>query len=323
MGYLLGIDGGGTKTTAILSDQNGKVLAEATAGPTNLHSASKAQVERTLKGLWQALKGNKQKIKVSHVFAGVAGTANIQNQEWVLHCLRDLLSPPATIKVVPDPINALYSGTYGEPGIVQICGTGSITYGINQQSQHDRTGGWGYLLGDEGSGYDIGRQGAMAALKAYDGRGMNTSLTKMFFEYFRVTHPQEFLQRIYASPSPKNELASLSKLVFQAYKEKDTVAEKIIFQAADEMVLSIATLYNKLFHGTEKINLVLAGGIFSDKIIFPKILEKELADFPLSIILPILTPVAGSLIGAYNMKEEQINETFIENINQTFMIERR
>ena len=85
------------------------------------------------------------------------------------------------IKVIVenDAICALASGTYGESGIVLIAGTGSISYCYNKKTNElNRVGGWGYVLGDEGSGYDIGRQALVAIMKSYDGRGKSTQLTE-------------------------------------------------------------------------------------------------------------------------------------------------
>ncbi|WP_156288214.1 N-acetylglucosamine kinase [Oceanobacillus salinisoli] len=317
MEYLLGIDGGGTKTRAAIADGNGIVIAEATAGPSNLHSASKQQVERTFQELFDVLgKSCKpNKLEISYVFAGIAGTASEKNNQIISQILKRLLPGKALIQVLPDPINALYSGTYGNPGIVQISGTGSITYGINRHLKHDRVGGWGYLLGDEGSGYDVGRQGAVAALKAYDGRGIDTMMLSMFLDHFRVNHPQDFIQKIYSSISPKNELADLTKLVFRAYKKKDRAAESIITRAVDEMMLGITTLYNKLFDEEEDAEVVLCGGIFTEKDILPKLLQTRFIDTKLVLKLPSMDPAGGALIGAYLLKEKHVSKRFIRNIS--------
>lgn len=304
MTHVIGIDGGGTKTAAVMADATGTIIARATAGPTNPNLISKNELQHTLGELLLELgnQATEQYKKVTHLFAGVSGAGVEQSRIDLFHVLTNLVSESITIRVEPDTVNALYSGTYGKPGIVQIAGTGSITYGINNKSEHDRVGGWGYLFGDEGSGFDIGRQGVMAVLKSDDGRGPKTILTEKMYAFFGVTHARDLIQKVYTAEVPKNEISVLSRIVFQAYKEKDLAAMAIINGVAKEISINIKTLYEKHFDVNETVKTVLCGGIFNEKEIMPQLIKRELTDFSrIKLWMPEMPPVGGSVIGAYLM----------------------
>ena len=320
MECVLGIDGGGTKTTAVIADMNGKILAQSNGGPTNPNVIKSHELVSTFQNLFAALEKTWPNIlkKVTYAFAGISGAGNTENKRVLEKIMAAPLPDSTVIQVEADTINALYSGTYGKHGIVQISGTGSITYGINSTGKHDRVGGWGYLFGDEGSGYDIGRQGMIAALKSFDKRSGETMLLQMMFNHFEAEHPQELIKRVYASPSPKTAISPLSEIVFAAYKMKDPIAVSIITNAGSEIALSIKTLYQKLFASEERITVVLCGGVFNEKDIIPELLKKELSAYPgIHLILPEVPPVTGSLIGAYMLKKIIINDKIIHNLINT------
>ncbi|MBM7601907.1 N-acetylglucosamine kinase-like BadF-type ATPase [Virgibacillus halotolerans] len=321
MTYLIGIDGGGTKTVAILADSDGTIIASATAGPTNPNVVPKKDLQHTFETLLKRLETQEPDPykKATLLFAGISGAGIKQSRTDLIHILTGLVSTRITVQVESDTINALYSGTFGEPGIVQIAGTGSITYGINNQSEHDRVGGWGYLFGDEGSGFDIGRQGIMSVLKSDDGRGEETILTTMLYTYFNVMEARALIQKIYTASSPKNEISPLSRIVFSAYKKGDLVASKIIDNVIGELSASILTLYRKLFDTQEVVKVVLCGGVFNEEDILPKLIKAELNDFKqISIHVPEMPPVGGSIIGSYLMQGSLPNINVVNNIITSF-----
>lgn len=318
MEYVIGIDGGGTKTQCLLADENGVIITSFVGGPTNPNIIKPTALRQTLETLLDQLseQTNAQFHQVTHLFAGISGAGNENNQREVKRILTELVPSNVLVEVYPDSINALYSGTFGDPGIVQISGTGSITYGINQELEHDRVGGWGYLFGDEGSGYDLGKQGIIAALKAFDGRGEETTLLKMLYDHFQVKNGYELIREIYVSDSPKDKIAPLSKMVFEAYKQNDPAALEIITNVVGELTTSIHTLHEKLFNDTQQVQLVLCGGVFTDKSILPMLIEQKLKHDNFSIVIPEFPPVGGSLIGAYLSMNKQIDKSMIKNIKE-------
>ncbi|WP_373893437.1 N-acetylglucosamine kinase [Virgibacillus natechei] len=320
MNYVMGVDGGGTKTTAVIADMNGKIVAKDTVGPTNPNLVSKKELKHTFLALFHSLRQHapQQFSNISSIFAGISGAGNATNQKVLQESIEPLLPDNTPIQIKADAINALYSGSYGSPGIVQIAGTGSITYGINGNLEHDRVGGWGYLLGDEGSGYDIGRKGIVAALQSVDGRGSKTILLPMLYAHFNVTNAQDLIREIYVSSTPKSVISPVAEIVFQGFKDDDPIAEKIITEAAKETTLSIKTLYEKLFQVEEKVEVVLCGGVFQEKNILPRLIKENLQINPaIHVVLPEIPPVGGSIIGAYLMQGIGIDEAIIDTICKT------
>src|SRR5690625_5281192 len=152
MGYVIGIDGGGTKTVAVIANTAGEVKVSSLVGPTNPNVLSFAALKETINNLFHQLRDQAPDAisRVETVFAGISGAGTEEKQNTIKKILMENVPSSTYFQVVPDSINALYAGTFGKPGIVQIAGTGSITYGINRENKHWRIGGWGYLFGDEG-----------------------------------------------------------------------------------------------------------------------------------------------------------------------------
>lgn len=320
MNYVIGVDGGGTKTDAILAETTGVVIARAIGGPTNPNLISKEQLLSTFKMLFQRLYEQAPMAfdKVTLIFAGVSGAGSSDSQRQVHDTIAKLVLRNVEIQVVPDSVNALYSGTYGKPGIVQISGTGSITYGLDHEGRESRVGGWGYLFGDEGSGYDIGRRGIQAVLKCEDGLSSKTVLTDMLFSRFHVSTTRDLIQKIVSSDTPKDCISPTSELVFNAYKEGDIVAQEIITSVCKEISACIIALYKKSFIETDCLPVVLVGGVFTDKNILPSMIQRELLTVPnLTVTLPELPPVGGSLIGAYIHEGKIPSERIVATILKT------
>ncbi|MFC3041545.1 N-acetylglucosamine kinase [Virgibacillus xinjiangensis] len=321
MSIVIGIDGGGTKTLAAASDENGSVIAQAKAGPTNPNAMERTVLAGEFKQLFTELEKQLSNglHDVSHVFAGVAGTAHEANQKLVEELIIPHLSEATAVQVQPDIMNALYSGTFGTPGIVQIAGTGSIAYGLNSCGQSDRVSGWGYLLGDEGSGFDIGRQGLLAALKSCDGRGQETMILPLLYDHFEAAEPQQLINKVYGAAQPNDAIASSARIVFHAYKQGDPAAEGILDQAALEIARNIRVLLERLFAWGERVPVVLAGGIFSDKAVMVPKVQKLLEDRQeIQWTDPALPPVGGSLIGACKMDKTANKESFIQQLIESF-----
>lgn len=320
MGYVIGIDGGGTKTEIVLADLNGNVIAKSLGDPTNPNLINAVGLEHNFLKLLSdiELQAPKMYRQVTSIFAGISGAATKEVQQKIESILQSIVAVGVQIQVQPDSINALYSGTYGAPGIVQIAGTGSITYGINECNEHYRIGGWGYLFGDEGSGFDLGKRAVTAVLAEADGIGEKTKLTEMLLNHFGVSSARTLVQKIYDAPVPKDRLSPLSKIVFQAYREHDNVAVGIVRHVAKRLSNAILTLYQKYYQDTSIIKVVLCGGVFNDKIILPRLIEQEIVHQKnIQIVQPQMQPVGGSLIGAYLMEKQTLTDDGIANMIYT------
>lgn len=327
MDYIIGLDGGGTTTRALLADSKGSVYADTVAGPSNLNAVSETVVQETLKQVFSDLKKQAPQLffKATIVFCGIAGSSTVYNSSKLHEVLKEISPSFASIFLEIDALNALYSGTLGNPGIVQIAGTGTISYGIDQEKNQLRLGGWGHLLGDEGSGYSIGRQAITLALKVYDGRENPDILSENVFEFFCTKTGEKLINKVYAAESPRELIASASKCVFAAYQQKDINATIIIKRACQEISNNIIAIYRKLWQDESEIKVVLCGGVFNDSSVMPPIIQENLNQQMnlLKILLPELPPVGGSIIGGILTKEKQINEQTVFNLTKNLMKNRK
>ncbi|MDB4893831.1 MAG: hypothetical protein JWN15_93, partial [Firmicutes bacterium] len=166
MRIVLGIDGGGTKTRCLAADGAGCILGEGLAGPSNYQVLGMdGAVAAVMAAVAEALGvAGADLADVEAVCAGLAGVGRPEDHAVMTAALP--FAAPVKLRVVPDAHIALAGALGGQPGAVVISGTGSIAYGIDAGGRTARAGGWGWLLGDEGSGSDIGKRAIMAALAA-------------------------------------------------------------------------------------------------------------------------------------------------------------
>ena len=182
--YVLGIDVGGSKTVCLLADEVGTVLAEVRGPGANLQAAGELQVEKIVHRAMEDALGRSRR-PPAVVCVGIAGstaTTTRASCSSIMH----RISRGARIVVVNDALIALVAAAGESPGIVIVAGTGSIAFGRNARGLAARAGGWGHMIGDEGSGYWIGRQALAAAVREVDGRGPHTALTEDVLAHFGV-----------------------------------------------------------------------------------------------------------------------------------------
>ncbi|WP_251548867.1 BadF/BadG/BcrA/BcrD ATPase family protein [Neobacillus muris] len=317
--YVLGIDGGGTKTKGVLADQYGKVYASETVGPTNQNGVEIHLVEKELSRLFASLKLQNSKAfsMLDTVFAGMSGVDRPEARAVMKSIMEKFV--PANVKIIidNDAVNALYAGTLGVPGIVQIAGTGSITFGINANGERQRAGGWGYLIDDEGSGYDIGRAALNAVFKAYDGRGPKTTLTNMLLKHFQVQEVPELIHFIYEPGKSRTAIAPLSQYVSAAADQNDDAAKQIIQQAAGKLAQAIGSLRISLFKDeTQPVQVVMAGGVFNREDLFVPFIQSRLQEQSINVQLvkPVMEPAGGAIIAGLSSSSQVIETSFIEKL---------
>ncbi len=313
--YVLGIDGGGTKTTAVITTVDGEIVASKTVGPTNPNSIGYEKISNELALLLGSLQEERPDAfrGLTCVFAGMSGIGRPEDQEAIKKIISPFFSTGTTIVVDNDAPIALYSGTLGKHGIVNICGTGNITFGINHKNERMRIGGWGYLLGDPGSGYYIGRLALKAVYAAYDQIGQETLLTPLVLQHFQVEQPDHIVPIIYEQGMARKTISSLCRLVFQAAAENDFVAKEIINKTGIEMAKSISGLVEKLYPNYEElVPVVLVGGVYEQKDWFIPVIRETLEnlDQRLEYIVPALPPVAGAICAAIKEQYQKLPKSF-------------
>jgi N-acetylglucosamine kinase-like BadF-type ATPase len=258
--HVLGIDVGGTKTVCLLANEDGTVLAESREAGANLQGVGELALEKVLHNVMEAALAG-QRVTPSAICLGIAGVDRADDQV-VVRGIMDRIGYKATILIVNDALIALQAGIGDAPGIVIVSGTGSIAYGRNDRGEAARAGGWGYVLGDEGSGYWIGRLALRAVVRHADGRGRETSLTPRLLGHFGLTGAAELIHKVYHQPLAPRDIGALARYVQQARDEGDVVAGAILEHAAEELVAAAAAVMRRLEMDRETFSFVLAGGMF-------------------------------------------------------------
>jgi N-acetylglucosamine kinase-like BadF-type ATPase len=268
--FVIGIDAGGTKTVCQLADETGAVIQETRGPGANLQAVGELEVEkvlhdvmeRAIRGSGGASSGADRRARLpAAICLGIAGVDREEDALVVGDIMRRI-GQNARVLIVNDALVALEAGIPGQPGVVVIAGTGSIAYGRNRRGEATRAGGWGYVLGDEGSGYWIGRTALRAVLREADRRGEPTSLTGRLLMHFDVTKPQDLIHAVYYGGLQSTAIAALAPHVQEAYEEGDTVAAGILDGAARELTSSALSVARRLGLVEEPCTFVLAGGVF-------------------------------------------------------------
>jgi len=258
--HVLGIDAGGTKTVCLLANGEGEVLAEARGGGANLQSAGELEVEKVLHHVMEAALSQHDVLPAA-ICLGIAGVDRPADADAIRGIMRRIVFKTRTL-VVNDALVALVAGAGDDSGIVVVAGTGSIAYGRNGLGQAARSGGWGYLLGDEGGGFWIGRSALSAVVRQSDGRGPATLLTAMVLEHMRLANPTELIHEIYYRDVQRHAIAGLAGLVQRAADAGDAVAAQILKRAGNELAAAAASVITRLGMRGEAFPTVLAGGVF-------------------------------------------------------------
>lgn len=318
--YVLGIDGGGTKTSGVVADENGEVYMQAIGGSSNPNALTRDQFEGVLSSLLAELETQNPQIfsQLAVCFAGMSGVGESGRDEEFAALLKGKLPAQTQIVVKNDAYNALYSGTLGNPGIVQIAGTGSITFGINYEDKKSRCGGWGYLFDDAGSGFYLGNEALRAVFERADERGPETLLTDKFLHHFQVGKVPDIIGKIYGPEHPRGIIAKLSPMVVEAAEAGDEVAKAIICKACEEMMKCIKSCHQQLFKADHPTVIVLSGGVFTNPQQFVWNLNDLSKDSLPNVVFreTRVPPVGGAVIGGFKaIGISSFDETFTERFN--------
>ena len=182
--HVLGIDAGGTKTVCLLADEHGNTLGQGRGPGANLQAVGELEVEKVLHRVMEDTIGSRD-VRPEAICLGIAGVDRPSDAQAVEGIMRRIGFKTRTV-VVNDALVALVAGAGEVAGVVIVAGTGSIAYGVDTTGRAARSGGWGYLLGDEGGGFWIGRAALAAVVRAFDGRGPATRLTDLVLAEIRA-----------------------------------------------------------------------------------------------------------------------------------------
>lgn len=301
---LLGVDGGGTKTRAVITDSDFQVLGEGIAGPSNplrvgIGNAAAAIREAFDKACAAA---GVQPIDIAAAEVGLAGVRREDLRERMRETLIGL--GISSLEVVTDADIALFGATAGAPGVVIIAGTGSICCGKNARGKYACAGGWGPLAGDEGSGSWIARRALQAVARGEDGRGRPTALAEAACAYFNVATPDNLSTAIYAPSMTNDRIAGFCKYVVEAAQNSDLVARDLLAEAGAELAAAAAAVIGKLRMEGERFQVAYVGGVFSaGDLVLKSLREKVAHAAPQSFLAP---PLLSPVIAAAHMARRQL-----------------
>ena len=246
-GLFAGVDGGGTKTHAVITDADGRVLGEGSGGAAN---PLRVGIETSISNIFSAIENacDAASRKLSEIVAIECGIAGVRRQDFrsILRERISELTRVRTVEVVTDAEIALYGATLGEKGLVIIAGTGSVCIGQDSDGKVAVAGGWGPLAGDEGGGSGIGRRALQAIAKASDGRGRPTALSDLAVQYFRAGKLENLSVSIYAPGVDNVRIAGFAKHVVAVATGGDVVAREILDEAGRELGAAAVAVIRKL-----------------------------------------------------------------------------
>ncbi len=257
--HVLGIDAGGTKTICLLADESGRILNEARGPGANLQASGELEVEKVLHRVMEEAIGDRD-LRPDAVCLGIAGVDRPKDSDAVTAIMRRLGFKSRTL-VVNDALVALVAGAGDRPGVVIVAGTGSIAYGRDGEGRAARSGGWGYLLGDEGGGFWIGRAALVAVVRQSDGRGPATQLTDLVLAHLSLASPRDLIHAVYERGMARQAMAAIAFVVHRAADDGDAVAREILARAAGELAAAAASVIARLAMRGDVFPTVLAGGI--------------------------------------------------------------
>lgn len=311
---LIGIDGGGSKTLALLANADGRILGRATAGSSNYHTVGKEQafaaLESAIAGSFADAGINVQPLDalcmglagvqpLAALCMGLAGVARPEDRALLLAWAEERF-PGVPIALNNDSELVLAAGTPAGWGIALICGTGSIVLGRSRDGKSTRSDGWGFLLGDLGSGFAIGKAALQAVLAAHDGRAPATALSERILRECSLAAPPDLVRWVYRERIPTAEIAALAPLVEQAAETGDGIAQAILQQAGNQLADSVQAVATRLsFSGA--IPLAMAGGVI--------LRSRQIADCfrhaaaEKGLLLEPITPVLEPAIGAIRIAQ--------------------
>ena len=318
MNFVLGVDGGGTKTVCVFMDDTGQVLGRGEAGASNYHSVGQDAAFLSVQAAITQATACLGTVQVAAICLGLAGVGRLSDipvvQTWVKQLQSSDALPitwalqPANVVICNDALIALVGGLSHAVGIVAIAGTGSIVFGRNSQGSTKRVGGWGPILGDSGSAYHIAILGLRAALRAYDGCGLPTSLQERFKEHLGLLSLEDLVKVVYQpgwSVQPKSnvqKIAALAPIVAQEAASGDEVSLHVIENSVQELVQATQVVIDALFSPSEVVEVVTTGSVWQGcSLISEKFSASLIQRNPLvRVIFPRYEPAYGAGLLALN-----------------------
>ena len=310
--YYIGADGGGTRTTACLLSSNGEILAVHKGGGLNYHAIGLEKARENLKSIVLSLLPGEYENAV--IGAGLSALDDKATREQLLSFCGDVFSPDRML-LHSDAYMALMAATLGKKGVLAISGPGSMIVSSDENGIQTPAGGWGYLLGDEGSSYSIAVRGLKAAIRFYEGTGEETSLLSKAMEFFSLSSFRSLIDKIYDPNTMPSDIAKFAKEVLTEAKNGDAVS----YEIAKDEITSLASTLSALVKDDPPETAWVFGGVFEHNSwmidLFEEALKKRCPNMKAALIP--MSPAVGAAIYAMKQKNALTDEV-LSNIQSAY-----
>lgn len=309
--YVIGVDGGGTKTITALADLEGKILKITKTGPSNLRNLGiKRAVLNIERGILKVTENFEGQIVSCFIALAAVEEEYREKKEEIKKALFKIPELSKILKgkltIGSDQLAALKAGTDKKDGVILIAGTGAVCHGW-WKGEEAKVSGWGWL-NDEGSGFWVGQKAFQAIFKALDGRGKKTKISEEVFKQFNVKNKEELMAKVYGfTDSPEDNFVKnvslMSIAVDEAAKRGDKRAREIFTEAAKELAKSAVLVIEKLSIEKEEFPLIFVGKMFESNIVFKEVKKgiKKVAPH-----IELIRPQVEAVIGAVKLAIEQV-----------------
>lgn len=290
--FFMGIDGGGSGLRVILADADLALYGESRGPTANPSLVGRGCAAERIQEAMRAALGAVPPAHVDAVGIGISGAAASHAMEWLIEVVRSIL-PQALVVPSADYEIALVGALGRREGILILAGTGSLVYGINEAGESVLLGGWGYLLGDEGSGYWLGREGLRAVIAAEEGLSPPTSLHGALLGALGVATLRDLIPRLYGeAENPVRTIAGLAPLVLAAAQGGDAVSCAIASDGAKRLSQIVLEAMRRL--GMTSPQIAFSGGVLSEPNPLSETLQRLLGleAFP----RPLYPPSMGAIL---------------------------
>ena len=304
MEYILGVDGGGTKTVVRIADLKGRTLSEVICKAGNYKSVgienARGNITQGIITASSNIKDHKEIFFKSACF-GLSGLDSekdgaVFRKMILIKEIKPLLDLNKVI-FCNDSRIGLEAGSSNKNALMIICGTGSNCFGINEFGVEAKANGWDYILGDEGSGYDTGIKALRAVMRAHDKRGAKTILEEMILKELLLKNVEELIEWTYSKKFTSDRFASLARVVCMAAEQNDRAAINILKKQTDEALISISSVVRQLGISKKSFDVVFVGSLFRCEKYFKAVLESKLMNkFDKIVFKPLKDkPVYGAI----------------------------
>ena len=307
---LCGIDGGGTSTKVVVSDLEGRMVHSFQCGTINHYGAGIPLVRENFAAIASELLA-KFDCLPGTIFTGNSALDGLADDALVQELTGGVFHPSRVV-FHSDVYIALLSFTMGKPGAVLISGTGSMACGIDAGGEFHTAGGWGQVLGDEGSGYHLALNGIKAALLAYDGLSESTLLVDRVMKFFDLKKMSDLIDKIYNPPAEKSVIAAFAPQVEKAANDGDLVARQLLDNEAEWLYKLALAITGKC----KTSDLGYYGSVLRLNDRIRSTLSSLLSKQDISLQLPRFKPEIGALIGAFRESGNKISDAVIKNFSK-------